>query len=84
MQLYIPVYIHKIQYLITDVTISNICVCLKNNPHVNFVDNFISSYGGIHLPLTCKINYVNMKHEYVQMRLIYVNIQHDPIDMQHK
>ena len=27
-------------------------------------------YGGIHLPPTFKINYVNMQHNYVNMRLI--------------
>ena len=41
-------------------------------------------YGGILLPLTCKINYVNMRDNYVNMRLIYVNMQHNYVDMQHK
>ena len=30
-------------------------------------------YDGIFMSPTCKINYVNMKHYYVDMRLIYVN-----------
>ena len=39
-------------------------------------------YGGILLPPTCKINYVNMQHNYVNMRLIYVDMQHNYVDMQ--
>ena len=33
------------------------------------------SYGGILLPPTCKINYVNMQHNYANIRLIYVDMQ---------
>ena len=35
------------------------------------------TYGGILLPPTCKINYVNIQHNYVNMRLIYVDMQHN-------
>ena len=42
---------------------------------------FIVMYGGILLPPTCKINYVNMQHNYVNMRLIYVDMQHNYVDM---
>ena len=38
-------------------------------------------YGGILLPPTWKINYVNMQHNYVNMRLIYVNMQHNYVNM---
>ena len=34
----------------------------------------IANYDGILLPLTCKINYVNIQHSYVDMQLIFVNI----------
>ena len=30
---------------------------------------------------SCKINYVNMQHNYVNMRLIYVDMQHNYVDM---
>ena len=39
------------------------------------------TYGGILLPPTCKINYVNMQHNYVNMRLIYVDMQHNYVGM---
>ena len=46
-------------------------------------------YGGILLPLTRKINYVNMRliyvnmqHNYVNMRLISVNMQNNYVHMQ--
>ena len=39
------------------------------------------SYGGILLPPTCKINYVNIQHNYVNMRLIYIHMQHNYVDM---
>ena len=38
-------------------------------------------FGGILLPPTCKINNVNMQHNYVNMRLIYVDMQHNYVDM---
>ena len=31
----------------------------------------------------CKINYVNMQHEYVHLRLIYVTMQQKYVDIQH-
>ena len=37
--------------------------------------------GGILLPLTCKIIYVNMQHDYVHMPIIYVNMQDKYVDM---
>ena len=40
-------------------------------------------YGGILLPLTRKINYVNMRLIYVNMQHNYVNMQHNYVDMQH-
>ena len=46
-----------------------------------FYHKIIESYGGILLPPTCKINYVNMQHNYVNMRLIYVDMQHNYVDM---
>ena len=33
-------------------------------------------YGGILLPTTCKITYVNMRLTYVNMRLVYVSMQY--------
>ena len=38
-------------------------------------------YGGILLPPTCKINYVNMQHNNVNRRLIYVDMHHNYVDM---
>ena len=40
-------------------------------------------YGGILMPPKCKINNVNMQHNYVHVRLIYVNMQDNYFDMQH-
>ena len=40
-------------------------------------------YGGILLPPVWKINYVNMQHNYVDMRPIYANTKHNNVDMQH-
>ena len=41
-------------------------------------DKRLFSYGGILLPPSCKINYVNMQHNYVDIRLFmehnYVNV----------
>ena len=58
-----------------DLTISNFC----GPTNVSFYLTGI--YGGILLPPTCKINYVNMQHNYVHMRLIYVNMQHNYVNM---
>ena len=44
-------------------------------------DKRLFSYGGILLPPSCKINYVNMQHNYVDIRLIYVDMQHNDVDM---
>lgn len=41
----------------------------------------IYMYGGIILPPICKINYVIMQHNYVNMPLIYVNMQHHYLDI---
>ena len=62
----------------------NICnmimVDIKLNP-LYCMFTWLSSYGDILLPPTCKINYVNMQHNYVNMRLIYVDMQHNYVDM---
>lgn len=38
--------------------------------------------GGIHLPPKCKIDYVNIQYDYVDMQLVYVNMLHHCVDMQ--
>ena len=40
-------------------------------------------YGGILLPPSCKIVYVNMRHNNIPMRHSYGNMQHNYVDMQH-
>jgi hypothetical protein len=40
------------------------------------------NYGGIFLPPTCKINYVNMQENYVIMQENYVNMQENYVNMQ--
>ena len=44
---------------------------------------FIVYCGGILLPSTCEINYVNMQHNYVDIRFIYVNMQHHYVYVKH-
>ena len=61
---------------------------------MNFCANFFYTmlvfidYGGILPPSTCKMNYVNMQHDYVNMQLIYVilyvNMQDNKFDIEHK
>ena len=38
--------------------------------------------GGILLPPTCKMNDVNMQHNYVHMKINYVNMLHKYVNMQ--
>ena len=44
---------------------------------INIACQHRKNYNGIILPLASEINYVNMQHVYINMRLIFFNMQNN-------